>query len=166
MNKNENLEGQEQKPKPRDRRNLNIRQLKTLRRCVEALRNGENISFAKCAEQSGYAPSSAYTAVRTLMNNPTIQGYLQNQMEDKKIGLDSIVTDLAELRKATLPGKDKHPDNFIRMKNVEFRAKLLDAIPSQKVEVDKRQITININVDTLEKLRQLKGEEELKRLME
>lgn len=164
MNQNENLEDQEQKPKPRGKTYLNSRQLKTLRSYVEALRNGENKSFAKCATESGYL--APHAAVRTMLNNTTINAYLQKKMEEKHVGVDSIVTDLAELRKATLPGKDGHPDNFIRMKNVEFRAKLLDAIPSQKVEVDKRQITININVDTLEKLRQLKGEQELKKLME
>lgn len=150
---------------PETRRWFKSREMKILRGYSEAMKAGENKSLRQCAIEAGvspnYATASAQKIYRVLSKNEA----LCEAMERHGIGVASLVSDMSELRKATLPGKDGHPDNFIRFKNVELRSKLLDVVPSQKVEVARRSISINITADTLEKIKELKGPEELRRLL-
>ena len=44
------------------------------------------------------------------------------------------------------------PDNFIRHKNVELRAKLFDAMPSTKIDVTEKVLNIHLSLDRIEKL--------------
>lgn len=150
--------------KPRDytKKSLDSQEFRTLKHFANAVKNGEKTSLRQSAIAAGYSESYASVAARKIgeivSQNETIVAW----MEAQGVGLKSIVDDLAELRKATKFIKDDKgfmevPDNDIRQRNVEFRAKILNAVPHPKIEVDERRININITADTVEKIIAVKG---------
>lgn len=158
-----NQREQNQKQNKRERGYFTAREMRTIQEYDRSMKEGSPKAMSRCAVEAGYSPSYAAQKARHIYNVLSNNERLQADMERRGIGMKALVDDMIDLRKATLPDGET-PDNFIRFKNMEHRSKLLDVIPSQKVDVNKRSITINITADTLEKIKEVKGEEEFKRI--
>jgi len=148
------------------RKNPNPREYRIIRRHIEAVKAGQNTSLRKSAIAEGYSEGYAGVVAKRIDGIMSSNQYIRDLMDRHGVGMESIVKDMKSLRKATkfirkptANGEElvEVPDNGIRQQNLEFRAKVADALPTPKLEVEKRQINITITADTLEKIRDVKG---------
>ena len=154
------------------------REFKTVQKYCEAIKAGETKSLTKCAEEAGYSPTYAVDAGKRIQQKINGNPYLQAKMEEFGIGVVSLVQDIRSLRRATLPrrlckfckgfgtleeekcphcfgkGYFDDPDNIVRQKNSEFHAKLLDVLPSTKIDVNSRVVNVHITLDTMKKIQE------------
>lgn len=95
-------------------------------------------SLEACALEAGFFPGHdlrerALSSLRRFSSNEHLQAALHKQ----GIDYENIALKLAELMESKEPKYDK-PDNPSRLKAVELAIKVHDAMPSSKIQIDRR----------------------------
>lgn len=111
-----------------------------------------------CALESGYGArdvnSGIQRALRKIANNPRLQQALRKQgvtMSRLAKKLDSLL----DAKSAQFPGRD---DNLAQGKALELAVKIMDALPSQKIELDKTEThVIQLAPETIAAIQRVKG---------
>ena len=150
------------RPRSLDRKTISSREYHTIQNYIEGIKTGKKTSLRKSAIKAGYCAEYASKAARRIEELMTENQWVRAMMQEKGIGLESLVDDLAKIRKATCPPtkydpNGEHPDFMVRQRNAEFRATLLDALPPKRMELEERSISIVVAVDTIEAIEAIKG---------
>jgi hypothetical protein len=112
----------------------------------------------ECAIQSGVdkdsAPAAARRAIKKIANNPLLQRALKKQGVTMR-RLAEKLNELLDAKHAQFPERN---DNMAQGKALELAVKIMDGMPSQKIELDKTEThVIQIAPETLAAIQRVKG---------
>lgn len=147
------------------RRTLAPKEWACAKALIEAIETGNGKSARQCALDAGYAPTYASTAAAHVQDLFSTNLALRDIMERKGLTLESIADDLLDLRKATKhvvvnKALQEVPDNRVRLAGVKLRAQLHDAMPTPKLEIEKREMVYHVTIDpeTIERIHHVKSQ--------
>ncbi|HET6453487.1 MAG TPA: hypothetical protein VFI02_03705 [Armatimonadota bacterium] len=111
-----------------------------------------------CALQAGYPPANITPAIqkalKKIANNPKLQQALKKQ----GVTMSRVAKKLDELLEAKHPQYPEQNDNLAQGKALELAVKIMDAMPSQKIELDKTEThVIQIAPETIAAIQRAKG---------
>jgi hypothetical protein len=136
---------------------INARDYKTIKNYIDAVKGGKKMSLRQCAIQAGFAEYNASAAARRVGRIMTNNEAVREKMEAEGIGIDALVNDIKRLSRAKLPPNKEdgiqYDDNEVQFKIVDLRAKIQDAFPTKRLEIDERKVVINITAETADKLK-------------
>ena len=147
------------------RRYLTAKEYRFYKFMLERFKEGSGESDKSLAVKSGYSEKTPVTVIKDQISR-VLSGneQLQQKLNAAGLGLDSLVDDFEELRKCK---NDKGtPDNATRFKVLALRTEVMNAKPPKRVQIDERKQVINITPQVLDAIRKVKGEEEMRRLLE
>lgn len=120
---------------------------------------GYNLAAAKkAAVEAGVAPAQASAAatraLRKIANNPLFQKALKRQ----NVTLDTMARKLSQLMDAKHPQFPEHDDNMAQLKALDLAIKAYDAMPAQKIELDKTEThQIIVSAEIIHAVERAKG---------
>jgi hypothetical protein len=136
---------------------INTRDYKTIKNYIDAVKGGRNTSLRQCAIEAGFAARNATKAAARVGRIMTNNEAVREKMEAEGIGVDALVRDIVKLSRAKLPPNKtdgiQYDDNEVQFKVLDLRAKIQDALPTQRLEIDKREIIINIDAKDAESVK-------------
>jgi hypothetical protein len=158
----------ESKPeKKRHRRYFTAREFRFLKLLQENAQAAKPRSQGELLREAGYSPS---TKSSQLIKDKISDVLSENDvLRQKRETAGSIVDDFSRLRfcqKEKKNGEGMIDDNAVQARILELRADLLKLRPPKKVVLDERRAIFHITPQVIANLRKVKGDEEVKRLLE
>jgi hypothetical protein len=130
-------------------KSVNAKDYKTIKNYIDAVKAGTKVSLRQCAIKAGFAESYASQAACRIGRMMTNNEAIRERMESEGIGVDALVKDIIKLSQAKLPPNKEdgiqYDDNEVQFKTLDLRAKIQDAFPTKRLEIDERKIVINID---------------------
>lgn len=112
------------------------------------------------ALEAGYSLGNLSARATEAIQNMSGNEMMQTAMKDKGLNYDLIASKLLKKLNCKQPFTDKGndnktifvDDNYVQMKALEFSARLADALPSTKVDINERKlIEIHITQETVDR---------------
>jgi hypothetical protein len=113
---------------------------------------------AACMVKAGYAETSAKTGAFRRDVSKSIQEHVISVMDRKGLTLSKVVETHRDQLGAMSAANPKMPDNGARIKAVDMAYKIIGAYPDPKIQIEKRSISVNIDMDTLMDAQEASGE--------
>ena len=120
----------------------------------------------QAAVQAGYAPSTASIVAKRLTDKLSCNTIFLEECERQGLTVHAIVKELKRgVTKAMDPHKPDQPDNFNRRSYTDMALKIYGAYPPTKIELDQRKLEIHLTPEVLERIKEIKGDKEFKKLI-
>ena len=114
----------------------------------------------ECAIRAGYSPKNAASRASELKRNPIVQTAMQKALADKGLSLEAMAGEAKRLAlDSKHPFAPNMPDNEVRRRTIEMAAKLYDAFPSQKIDINKTEARYDMTIQDVKRLRDYKAEQ-------
>lgn len=107
----------------------------------------------ECADVAGYSNN---TAIAQIEKTPLIRRRVEKAMERSNLTPVRVCEKLSDLLDCT--DRDDNPDNGNQLKAVEIVNKLGNYYPTPKLEIDKREQSVKLDITTIRLAEELSGE--------
>ncbi len=110
----------------------------------------------ECLEKAGFAKSTIRTMGKKIAE--PVQKIVCREMDRQGMTLTKVVNAHKKLLTAESAAHPGEPDNPTRFRAVDMAYRLRDAFPSHKVDINQRNLSVAISVDTLRAAEEATGE--------
>ena len=118
----------------------------------------------ECLAKAGYKQSVIKNQGSKIAKS--VNFLIQKEMARQGIGPELLVGVHKENLKAMHPAHPESPDTAQRNVALKMAYELFDAFPSKKFEIDKRELVVNISMDTIQDIEEATGQKVMDQIPE